>query len=162
MPLYVGNMAVSGSTRMQVTTVELLVAGAALEMAADIWLKKNLTAEEYSCLGTVSLTGDEYASEFERLSNDLRSGDALKGLARAVELEADTYNNNGLITYTTHNYLLDIMTDTTERQPTFTLPPFRKKGEEGPLSWAYVRSAVPRRCGVKKLFLRPVKVLIGL
>jgi N-acetylmuramic acid 6-phosphate etherase len=160
MPLYVGNMAVSGSTRMQVTTVELLVAGAALEMAADIWLKKNLTAEEYSCLGTVSLKGDEYASEFERLSNDLRSGDALKGLARAVELEADTYNNNGLITYTTHNYLLDIMTDTTERQPTFTLPPFRKKGEEGPLSWAYVKDPLyPGDVAWKQLFLRPVKGL---
>ena len=43
MPLFVGNMAVSGSTRMQVTTVELLVAGAALELAAQKWLEENLT-----------------------------------------------------------------------------------------------------------------------
>ena len=33
-------MAVSGSTRMQVTTVELLVAGAALEMVLIFGLRK--------------------------------------------------------------------------------------------------------------------------
>ncbi|MBR5224439.1 MAG: hypothetical protein IKV90_02100, partial [Clostridia bacterium] len=46
LPLFVGNMAVAGSTRMQVTTVELLVAGAAIELAAWEWLKDNLTEEE--------------------------------------------------------------------------------------------------------------------
>ena len=39
-------MAVAGSTRMQVTTVELLAAGAALEAAANKWLQENLTEEE--------------------------------------------------------------------------------------------------------------------
>jgi N-acetylmuramic acid 6-phosphate etherase len=160
MPLYVGNMAVAGSTRMQVTTIELLVAGAALEMAADIWLKKTLTEEEYACLGTVSLTGDGYADAFEELSKNLRMGEALSGLAQAVAIEADTYTKGGLISYATHEYLLDIMTDTTERQPTFTLPPFRKKGETGPLSWAYIKDPLyPSDVAWQHVFLRPVKGL---
>lgn len=140
MPLYVGNMAVSGSTRMQVTTVELLVAGAALELAAWGWLRENLSPEELAAVGAGALEPAEYAKEFERLIEQLGSGDALAGLAKAVEYEADTYTQNGLITYAAHEYLQDILTDTTERQPTFTLPPFRKAEDtQSPLSWAYAK-----------------------
>lgn len=122
-PLFVGNMAVSGSTRMQVTTVELLAAGAALEVAANRWLKENLTEQELSVIGGQMLSLDEYAEAFVSLNKQLSSGKALKGLAKAVDFEVNTYNQKGLVTYITHQYLLDIMTDTTERQPTFTLPP---------------------------------------
>ena len=160
MPLFVGNMAVSGSTRMQVTTVELLVAGAALEMAAQEYLKKHLSQEEYAVLGTVALTSDQYAAGFERLSHDLRQGEALQGLAQAVDMETATYEDKGLITYITHDYLLDIMTDTTERQPTFTLPPFKRKGMEGPVSWAYVKDPLyPSDVAWQHVFLRPIKGL---
>lgn len=160
MPLFVGNMAVSGSTRMQVTTMELLVAGAALEMAAQEYLKKHLTQEEYAVLGTVALTSDQYAAGFERLSHDLRQGEALQGLAQAVDMETATYEDKGLITYITHDCLLDIMTDTTERQPTFTLPPFKRKGMEGPVSWAYVKDPLyPSDVAWQHVFLRPIKGL---
>lgn len=160
MPLFVGNMAVAGSTRMQVTTVELLVAGAALEMAANEYLKKHLTDAEYRALGRVALTGGEYADAFEKLSADLRRGEALAGLARAVDTEAATYEDGGLVTYLTHDYLLDIMTDTTERQPTFTLPPFRRRGAEGPVSWAYVKDPLyPSDVAWQHVFLRPIKGL---
>lgn len=160
MPLFVGNMAVSGSTRMQVTTVELLVAGAALEMAAQEYLKKHLSQEEYAVLGTVALTSEQYAAGFERLSHDLRQGEALQGLAQAVDMETATYEDKGLITYITHDYLLDIMTDTTERQPTFTLPPFKRKGMEGPVSWAYVKDPLyPSDVAWQHVFLRPIKGL---
>lgn len=160
MPLFVGNMAVSGSTRMQVTTVELLVAGAALEIAADNWLKKHLSDEEYSVLGQVALTSSQYAEAFEKLSHDLQTGEALRGLAAAVDMEAATYEDKGLVTYITHDYLLDIMTDTTERQPTFTLPPFRRRGAEGPVSWAYVKDPLyPSDVAWQHVFLRPIKGL---
>lgn len=160
MPLFVGNMAVSGSTRMQVTTVELLVAGAALEMAAQEYLKKHLSQEEYAVLGTVALTSEQYAAGFERLSHDLRQGEALQGLAQAVDMETATYEDKGLITYITHDYLLDIMTDTTERQPTFTLPPFKRKGMDGPVSWAYVKDPLyPSDVAWQHVFLRPIKGL---
>ena len=60
-------MAVSGSTRMQTTTVELLAAGAALEIAANRWLKENLTEEELSVIGGEMLELEQYADAFVSL-----------------------------------------------------------------------------------------------
>ena len=160
MPLYVGNMAVSGSTRMQVTTVELLVAGAALEIASRLYLEKHLSREELDAIGVIALTSEEYADEFQSLSSKLMSEKALNSLARAVEMEKTSYEDGGSVTYITHDYLLDIMTDTTERQPTFTLPPFRKKGALGPVSWAYVKDPLySNEVAWQHVFLRDIKGL---
>lgn len=161
MPLYVGNMAVSGSTRMQVTTVELLVAGVALEQAAWSWLKDNLTAEELEAVGIGILAPNEYADQFDSLVQQLCTGDALSGMAQAIEFEADTYTQNGLITYCTHTYLQDILTDTTERQPTFTLPPFRKADDNtSPVSWAFAKDPLyPSAVAWQHILRRPVKGL---
>ena len=160
-PLVVGNMAVSGSTRMQTTTVELLAAGAALEIAANRWLQENLSEQELSILGIEFLTLDQYADAFESLKKQLSSGKTLKGVAEFVNFEVDTYNKKGLVTYTTHDYLLDIMTDTTERQPTFTLPPFRKfKDTEHEVSWAYTKDPLfPNEVAWQQLMRRDIKGL---
>ncbi len=161
MPLFVGNMAVSGSTRMQVTTVELLVAGAALELASWSWLKDNLTEDELAAVGPGVLTPAEYAASFSDLVKQLASGEAVSGIARAVEMESGVYTQNGLITYITHAYLQDILTDTTERQPTFTLPPFRKWGDDKmPVSWAYAKDPLyPSAVAWQHILRRPIKGL---
>jgi len=161
LPLYVGNMAVAGSTRMQVTTVELLVAGAALELAAWKWLKENLTEEELAAVGAESLKPAEYAAQFKNCVQQLQSGDALAGMAKAVEFEAATYTAGGLVTYITHDYLQDILTDTTERQPTFTLPPFRRTDDHtSPLSWAYAKDPLyPASIAWQHIIRRPLKGL---
>ena len=163
-PLYVGNMAVAGSTRMQVTTVELLVAGAALETASYEYMKKHFSEDELKVVnenGFGALSLEEYAAAHESLIKQLSSGKALKGLAQAVELETSTYNDNGLITYLTHDYLLDIMTDTTERQPTFTLPPFKRFGDKkAQNSWAYVKDPLyPNTVAWQHVFRREIKGL---
>ena len=160
-PLFVGNMAVSGSTRMQVTTVELLAAGAALEVAANRWLQENLTEQELSVLNCQFLNLQDYADAFVSMNKQLTSGKALKGLAKMVEFEKETYEAKGLITYITHDYLLDIMTDTTERQPTFTLPPFRKYADkQSEVSWAYIKDPLyPNEVAWEQLFRRPIKGL---
>ena len=161
MPLFVGNMAVSGSTRMQVTTVELLVAGTAFELAAKRWCEENLTKEELEAAGLIAIDAQAYADEFKKLNKQLSSGKALAGLAQAVELEKSIYDNKGLVTYATHDYLLDILTDTTERQPTFTLPPFRKFNDENAeLSWAYIKDPLyPNEVAWQHVFRRPLKGL---
>ena len=161
LPLYVGNMAVAGSTRMQVTTVELLVAGAALELAAWKWLKENLTEEELAAVGAEALEPAEYAAQFKNCVQQLQSGDALAGMAKAVEFEAATYTAGGLVTYITHDYLQDILTDTTERQPTFTLPPFRRTDDHtSPLSWAYAKDPLyPASIAWQHIIRRPLKGL---
>lgn len=160
-PLFAGNMAVSGSTRMQVTTVELLVAGAAFELAANEWCQENLTKEELEVAGLIALNVDEYAKSFKKLNRTLASGKALAGLAQFIELEKSVYDKKGLITYCTHDYLLDIMTDTTERQPTFTLPPFRQfNDEKAELSWAYIKDPLyPNEVAWQHVFRRPIKGL---
>jgi len=159
--LYVGNMAVSGSTRMQVTTVELLAVGAAIEVACWRWLKENLTAEELSVLGQGAFELGEYSKMYQQLLDTLGQGEPLKGLTKAVEYETATYQANGLVTYVTHEYLLDIMTDTTERQPTFTLPPFRKFADHtSQISWAYVKDPLyPNSVTWQHVFRRPIKGL---
>ena len=159
--LFVGNMAIAGSTRMQVTTVELLAVGAAIELGCWAWLKENLTADELASIGCGVLEPQEYAQEFQRLIDNLASGEALAGLAAAVDYETATYRQNGLITYLAHDYQLDIMTDTTERQPTFTLPPFRKfKDKESPVSWAYIKNPLyPNSVAWQHIFRRPIKGL---
>ena len=161
LPLYVGNMAVAGSTRMQVTTVELLVAGAALELAAWKWLEENLTEEELAAVGAEALEPAEYAAQFKNCVQQLQSGNALAGMAKAVEFEAATYTAGGLVTYITHDYLQDILTDTTERQPTFTLPPFRRTDDHtSPLSWAYAKDPLyPASIAWQHIIRRPLKGL---
>ncbi len=158
MPLFVGNMAVSGSTRMQVTTIELLVAGAALELAANEWCKENLTEKELEVAGIVALEPAQYAKEFVKMHKQLASGKGLQGLAQVVELEKSVYDKKGLITYTTHDYLLDVLTDTTERQPTFTLPPFRRFNDtESELSWAFIKDPLyPTEVAWHHVFRRPI------
>ena len=160
-PLFVGNMAVSGSTRMQVTTVELLVAGAAFELAANEWCQENLTKDELAVAGLVALDVNQYAREFKKVNRSLASGKALAGLAQFIELEKSVYDQKGLITYAAHDYLLDIMTDTTERQPTFTLPPFRQfDDDKAELSWAYIKDPLyPNEVAWQHVFRRPIKGL---
>lgn len=159
--IFVGNMAVSGSTRMQVTTVELLTAGAAIELACAEWLNENLTADELKVVGVAALKSEEYPKAFQKLLDTLSSGAALEGLTKAVEFETATYKANGLITYLTHDYLLDILTDTTERQPTFTLPPFRKFADTtSAISWAYAKDPLyPGTVAWQHVYRRPIKGL---
>ena len=162
--LYVGNMAVAGSTRMQVTTVELLVAGAALEVAAWRYIRAHFTEAEIKVLedcGLGCLEPVEYAKAHKDLVRQLSKGKALAGLAKAVDLEKATYDEHGLVTYVTHDCLLDIMTDTTERQPTFTLPPFKKFNDnEAEVSWAYVKDPLyPNEIAWQHVFRRPIKGL---
>ena len=124
--LHCGPMALAGSTRMQATTSEQLVAGGALES-----IMNRLTSSE-------SL---DYAGEFGKLLDQLESPQAVKGIADYIAFEAEIYQKKGLVTYFADEYLLDIFTDTTERSPTFMLPPFRKNDDTiSPRPWAFVKN----------------------
>ncbi len=126
--LATGPMAITGSTRMQATTAELLVVGAAMEIAL---------AKQVGCvLHTVS----SYRRLFENLLIQLSRPETVAAIARAVELEEQVYRNRGLVTYLAGSLILDVLTDTTERSPTFMIPPFRRHGDtSSPVSWAFVK-----------------------
>ncbi|MHC4745447.1 MAG: sugar phosphate isomerase [Planctomycetota bacterium] len=138
--LTTGPMAITGSTRMQATTVELLVVGAALEIALIRFLKEHLSEPELKKLEFEPRTDGDHNRLFENLLTRLCRPAAVDAMARVVEFEEDIYRRKGLVTYVTHWAMLDVLTDTTERSPTFMLPPFRKNDDKlSPRSWAFVK-----------------------
>ncbi len=130
--LTTGPMAIAGSTRMQATTAELLVVGSALEQALLAWWKP---VEPYP----------DPRHIFRFLMQQLTAPACVTTLAQVTEFEESVYQQHGLITYTADWALLDVLTDTTERSPTFMIPPFRKQGDNvSPSSWAFVKTPLVR------------------
>ncbi|MDD3927919.1 MAG: sugar phosphate isomerase [bacterium] len=132
-----GPMAISGSTRMQATTSEQLLVGAALEMTLAM-----LIEESHCRLSDIEHLGcADYIESFKCLLQSLESTEAVEAIAGYIEFEESIYRSNGLVTYYANEYMLDIFTDTTERSPTFKLPPFRKTDDNhSPVSWAFVKN----------------------
>lgn len=139
--LFTGPMAIAGSTRMQATTAELLSLGAALELALAELLKPWLPPETLRQIGLPIRRPDDYPRLFAQLSRQLRLSRNIEAIAELVEWEETVYRNKGLVTYMTDRFLLDVLTDTTERAPTFRLPPFRKCDDAvSARSWAFVKN----------------------
>ena len=139
--LTTGPMAVAGSTRMQATSSELLVVGAALESALKRLLQPCLPAQTLSELGSDPGQSVDYADGMARMVSQLGEPTALDALGRFTRFEQGVYEHNGLVTYAGQDYLLDVLTDTTERAPTFRLPPFRKYDDRASArSWAFVKN----------------------
>ncbi len=102
--LSVGPMVLAGSTRMQASTILMLAAGLALFSTEN--------DEEY------------LANEIEHCYKILKSIDFNK-LIPFIEAEALAYKNDGHVFYKTDGSLgISVLTDTTERAPTFSLKPF--------------------------------------
>ena len=137
MDIATGPMALSGSTRLQATTIGLLVIGAAMEEAVTRLLKKE---DGGSHSYWKSRTPGNYTEEFKKLLDDLDKDNNIAAIARFASMEADIYRSGGLVTYLADEYLLDIFSDTTERTPTFKLPPFKPLDDDsGNASWAFAK-----------------------
>jgi N-acetylmuramic acid 6-phosphate etherase len=142
--LCTGPMGVAGSTRMQATTIELLVAGMAFEAGMADHLRGKLPADQFAAvygqaLAPVSFPENTLA-QFETLLQQLRSADNVAALARLADYEEGLYARGGRLTYFADGYLLDIFTDTTERSPTFKIPPFRRCDDtRSPVPWTFVK-----------------------
>jgi len=138
--LCTGPMAVAGSTRMQATTIELLIAGMAFEAGVADHLRPKLTPAQWASAGFAGLTPERTLAQFETLLKQIRSEENIAALAQMTDGEADLYARKGRVTYFANDYLLDIFTDTTERSPTFKIPPFRGIHDTlSPAPWAFVK-----------------------
>jgi N-acetylmuramic acid 6-phosphate etherase len=74
----------------------------------------------------------------------LRQPRNLATIASLAQHEAELYTHGGRVTYFADDYLLDIFSDTTERSPTFMLPPFRAGYDTtSAVSWAFAKD--PKR-----------------
>lgn len=117
--LTVGPMAVTGSTRMQSSTILLAAAGAALFYNDS--------------------TDQALGKELDIFADYLNSSD-LKFIEKFVESESALYKNGDYLLYETDNKLgITVITDTTERSPTFSLLPFENANEpEQDISLCYL------------------------
>ncbi|NDG83502.1 MAG: hypothetical protein EBX52_00505 [Proteobacteria bacterium] len=102
----VGNMALSGSTRLQAASAQMLAVGMALTrnfFLADVFL------DEYPKLDLAGF------------------------LIPVIEWESNAYRNGSVVLYQTSTYPIAVLTDTTERSPTFSLTPFEKSNDSSGL-----------------------------
>jgi len=138
--LTTGPMAITGSTRMQATTAEMFVVGSAFEIALVRFLRNRLSPVQMEKLGLKEQEPGYYNRLLSELLELLSSPQAVDTLARATRFEESIYRRGGLVTYMADSFLLDVLTDTTERSPTFMIPAFRKYGDNrSPSSWAFVK-----------------------
>ena len=148
--IYCGSMALAGSTRMQATTSEQLLCSCALEAALCRVLPRFVPETAADCTLT-----------FEATLASLESPESRTAIVGAVEAEKALYDRKGRVTYFADDCMLDLFTDTTERSPTFMLPPFRATDETHlAQSWAFVKNPLypTARCW-DALFHREVRCL---
>ncbi|OQW53647.1 MAG: hypothetical protein A4S09_07015 [Proteobacteria bacterium SG_bin7] len=106
--LAIDPMVLAGSTRLQATTALLLTVGSAL---------------------FPKVSANDPSAFFDEYESDIQNLDFLK-LKPFIELESITYQKNEKTLYETKDYGITILTDTTERSPTFSLTPFENFREE--------------------------------
>jgi N-acetylmuramic acid 6-phosphate etherase len=113
-----GPMALSGSTRLQATTAGMLATGAALFAATT--------------------PDGSPAAWIEEFAEVLATAD-WKALAPLIERESAIYAKHEFCVHRTLRYGITVLTDTTERTPTFSLFPFENTLDQNDeVSWTYL------------------------
>ncbi|MBK8203322.1 MAG: hypothetical protein IPK68_13690 [Bdellovibrionales bacterium] len=137
--LSVGPMALAGSTRMQASTVLMLAVGLALFSDSE---------------GEVSGRLEEFANHIEEQD--------YTGIIPFVEKEAAIYKRRESVLYHSDDYAITVFTDTAERAPTFSLPPFenqRFKSRGHSLCYVVLDSTGTPQESWQKLLSRPAHPL---
>lgn len=144
-----GSMALTGSTRMQSSSFEQFAAAVALEGALYDILEEQGIKTEFPGYAF-------YGKAFAEMTEKLLEKKCVSLVAKCSEQEEKVYRAGGLITLFADEYLLDVLTDTTERAPTFMTPPFRSSDmPNDPDSWAFVKNpACPTDEAWRRCFLR--------
>ncbi|HVM49154.1 MAG TPA: hypothetical protein VMU04_14070 [Candidatus Acidoferrum sp.] len=135
--LTTGPMSITGSTRMQATTIQLCVMLTVMEMVLRDLLK------ELEPSGPCALDSAKVPAAFlralEEMHATLRSPALLAQLGAAVSMEESVYRAGHKNSYFADRFGIDVLTDTTERSPTYCSPPFRKFDDTTATeSWAFL------------------------
>lgn len=114
--LAIGAMAVAGSTRMQASTVLMAAVGLAIRHHGDPDKAPNAAVDLRAAVGGLNFS---FLEPF-------------------IEREAQIYQSGGYVLYESSRYGITVVTDTTERAPTFSLPPFENQDDPSqPPSWCH-------------------------
>jgi N-acetylmuramic acid 6-phosphate etherase len=135
--LFTGPQAITGSTRMQATTIETYVVGNILQTALDRILRKYLSSKDMEKLGFINeMRLKAKLLEFSRVLKQVQS--AIDATAKFTELEARTYQAGRFSTYFARDGLITVFIDSTERSPTFRLFPLDTVKVEQRKCWIQV------------------------
>jgi N-acetylmuramic acid 6-phosphate etherase len=135
--LTTGPQAITGSTRMQATTIETFVVGVVLEEALQRILETCLGRDELRELGFCTNSSmSARLADFEAARQAVET--AASELARFTYLEQTTYRQNHFSTYLANRALITVFIDSTERSPTFRLYPLDKVEDPQRRCWAQV------------------------
>jgi N-acetylmuramic acid 6-phosphate etherase len=146
--LTTGPQAITGSTRMQATTIETYVVAAIVETAVERALAPALAKRDMERLGFAAAGGgggDEGVGttsvaaklkEFEGVLAGARA--ALGDLAALTDVEAAAYAGGHFSTYYAERGLITVFIDSTERSPTFRLYPLDTVKEPNRKCWIQV------------------------
>lgn len=135
--LTTGPMAITGSTRMQATTIQLCVLLTVLEMALRD-LMKELDPNGPGALKAEAVPA-QFLRELTTMHGALKAPPLLAQLARLVLLEESVYRAGHKNNYYADRFGIDVLTDTTERSPTYCSPPFRKFDDQTATeSWSFL------------------------
>ncbi len=152
--LTTGPMAITGSTRMQATSIQLAVLVTVLEMVvrelssrrrnkADITGDRSNPAPHVGSNKSVAIPG-QFLAKLTELHATLKSPAVLAQLAKLVAMEESVYRAGRKNNYFADCVGIDMLTDTTERSPTFCTPPFRKFDDTTATeSWAFLYVPYP-------------------
>jgi N-acetylmuramic acid 6-phosphate etherase len=133
--LTTGPMSITGSTRMQATSIQLCVMLTILEMVVSELAGKTSRPPLPS----------QFLTALEQLHSTLKSPEVLVPLAELVALEESTYRSGHKTNYFAGRLGIDVLTDTTERSPTYCTPPFRKFDDStASESWAFLFVSQPQ------------------
>jgi N-acetylmuramic acid 6-phosphate etherase len=139
-----GPMGITGSTRMQATSIELAVMVTILEMVVrDLGALASSRRVSESNQGQLAgqrpaLPG-EFLAKLAELHATLKSPELLAQLAQLTAMEESVYRAGRKNNYFADRVGIDMLTDTTERSPTYCTPPFRKFDDATATeSWAFL------------------------
>ena len=130
--LTTGPMSITGSTRMQATSIQLCVMLTVLEMVA----RELVHGPDKAANAALP---SQFLAALEKLHATLLSPELLAPLAGLVEMEEAVYRAGHKNNYFADRFGIDVLTDTTERSPTYCTPPFRKFDDTtASESWAFL------------------------
>ena len=167
--LTTGPQAITGSTRMQATTIETYVVAAIVETAVERVLGRTLGGREMKRLGfaaparggAAAGTRPEVAARLREFGGVLDGArEALPALAELTDLEAAAYEAGKFSTYYAEKGLITVFIDSTERSPTFRLYPLDTVKEPKRKCWIQVWTKAGSAAEAWRAFLgRPFRGL---
>jgi len=135
--LTTGPQAITGSTRMQATTIETFVIGNALQEAVRRTLADFLPKKELAMAGFENApTFEERLRRFSSVLGEVKR--SVPAIAPLTLLEADTYARAHFSTYFAEKMMITVFIDSTERSPTFRLYPLDTTAEPKRRCWIQV------------------------